>query len=64
LTLVILLYPDSQRREVILSCIPVKGDTILLKGEHTPLVVEHRLLMEAANGAEPVALITVRPAAP
>jgi hypothetical protein len=62
LTLVILLYPDGQRREVILAVVPVTGDTILLKGDKKPLVVEHRLLMEANNGVEPAALISVRPA--
>jgi hypothetical protein len=63
--LVILLYPDGQRREVILATIPVEGDTIRLKDDRQTLVVEHRLLMEAGNnGAEAIALISVRPAAP
>ena len=60
----ILLYPDGQRREVILSTIPTRGDTILLRGDKKSLVVEHRLFMEASNGVEPAVLISVRPAAP
>lgn len=60
----ILLYPNGQRREVILSTIPSEGDTILLRDDKKPLVVEHRLFMEASNGAEPVALISVRHTAP
>jgi hypothetical protein len=62
--LVILLYPDGQRREVILAGIPVKGDTIRLASDPRSLVVEHRLWMESGNGAEPVALISVRKSAP
>jgi hypothetical protein len=64
LILVILLYPDGQRREVILAGIPAKGDTIRLKSDSQTLVVEHRLWMEASNGAEPMMLISVRKAAP
>jgi hypothetical protein len=64
LTTVILLYPDGQRREVILTSIPAKGDTIRLKNEPESLVVEHRLWMETANGDSPAVLISVRPAAP
>lgn len=60
----ILLYPDGQRKEVILAGVPVTGDTIRLKDDPRSLVVEHRLWMESGNGAEPVALISVRPAAP
>jgi hypothetical protein len=62
LILVILLYPDGQRKKVILSGVPVRGDTIRLTDDTTPLVVTHRLWMEASNGAEPAALISVRPA--
>jgi hypothetical protein len=62
--LVILLYPDGQRREAILAGVPVTGDTIRLKDDPHPLVVEHRLWMESGNGAEPVALISVRKAPP
>jgi hypothetical protein len=62
--MVILLYPDGQRREVILAGMPATGDTIRLKGESRPLVAEHRLWMESSNGIEPAVLISVRPAAP
>jgi len=64
-TLVILLYPDGQRREVILAGVPRAGETIrLAAGNGPPLVVEHVLWMQAANGHEPAVLISVRPAAP
>jgi hypothetical protein len=59
---VILLYPDGQRKEVILEGVPQKGDTIRLKGDMTALVVEHRLWMEGGgNGHAPATLISVRP---
>ena len=45
----ILLYPNGQRREVILDGIPGKDDTILLKNETVPLVVEHVLWMETGG---------------
>jgi hypothetical protein len=62
LILVILVYPDSQRRHVILDGIPARGDTILVKGERRSLMVEHRLWMEKENGGiEPATLISVRP---
>jgi hypothetical protein len=64
LTLVILLYPDGQRKEVILAGTPAAGDTIRLRHDPRSLVVEHRLWMESSNGAEPIALVSVRPAAP
>jgi hypothetical protein len=64
LILVILLYPDGQRREVILSGIPDKGDTIRLRNDNNVLVVEHRLWMESVNGVEPALLVSVRQAAP
>ena len=62
MTLVILLYPNGQRREVVLSGIPQKGDTILLKRADRTLVVEHVLWMEASNGQQPNALLSVREA--
>ena len=62
--LVILLYPDGQRREVILAGVPRAGDTIRLKDERKPLVVEHVLWMESSNGVEPAVLVSVRPSAP
>jgi hypothetical protein len=64
LILVILLYPDGQRREVILAGVPRAGETIRLKDDRTRLVIEHVLWMEASNGAEPSVLVSVRPAAP
>lgn len=63
--LVVLLYPDGQRREVILAAVPRIGETIRLKGSHDPLlVIEHVLWMEASNGLEPTVLVSVRHAAP
>ena len=59
--LVILLYPDGQRRKVILAGVPGKGDEILLRGDDDRLVVEHRLWMESSNGREPGVLVSVRP---
>jgi hypothetical protein len=61
LILVILLYPDGQRREVILAGMPRVRDTIRLKNERQPLTVEHVLWMEASNGHEPAVLVSVRP---
>jgi hypothetical protein len=58
---VILLYPNGQRREVILETIPVEGDDILLKDDRVPLHVEHRLHMEAGDSHGPSTLISVRP---
>ncbi len=61
MTLVILLYPDGQRREAILAGVPHVGETVRLKGSREPLlVVEHVLWMESSNGHEPVALVSVR----
>ena len=60
----ILLYPDGQRREVILAGVPRVGETIMLKDDRTRLVIEHVLWMESANGAEPAVLVSVRAAAP
>jgi hypothetical protein len=40
--------------------VPQKGDTILLKNRDHTLTVEHVLWMEASNGAEPTALLSVR----
>ena len=60
MTLVILLYSNGQRREVILSGVPQKGDTILLKKADKTLEVTHVLWMEASNGHEPTALVSVR----
>jgi hypothetical protein len=62
--LVILLYPDGQRREVILAGVPRVGETIRLRNERKPLVIEHILWMESSNGAEPSVLVSVRPVAP
>jgi hypothetical protein len=59
-TLVILLYPNGQRREIILSGDPRKGDQILPEGSAKPLTVENVLWMEAANGHGPAALVSVR----
>lgn len=56
---VILLYPDGQRRELILSGIPFNGQTIRLRNGDV-LNVEHVLHMEAGNGVEPEVLISVR----
>lgn len=60
--LVILLYPDGQRREAILAGVPREGETIRLKGDRKPLGVEHVLWMESSNGREPAVLISVRAA--
>jgi hypothetical protein len=58
--LVILLYPDGQRREVILEGIPRMGETIRLRCGDV-LNVEHVLHMEASgHEREPTALISVR----
>ncbi len=56
---VILLYPNGQRKEVILSGIPRKDETIRLRNGEV-LNVEHVLHMEANNGVEPDALVSVR----
>jgi hypothetical protein len=59
--LVILLYPDGQRREVILAGVPAVGDTIRLRDSGS-LDVEHVLWMEGGgNGQEATALVSVRP---
>jgi hypothetical protein len=59
---VILLYPDGQRKEVILEGVPQKGDTIRLVGDRVALIVEHRLWMESGGGGNaPATLISVRP---
>lgn len=58
--LVILLYPDGQRKEVILAGVPAAGDTIRLRNS-PPLDVEHVLWMESSNGQEPAVLVSVRP---
>ncbi len=61
MTLVILLYPDGQRKEVILAGVPRVGETIRLRSPCAPLVVEHVLWMESGNnGREPVVLVSVR----
>jgi hypothetical protein len=59
-TLVILLFPNGQRKEVILSATPRKGEQVLLEGANKALSVENVLWMEASNGHGPVALISVR----
>jgi hypothetical protein len=64
LILVILLYPDGQRKEVILAGVPRVGETVRLKGDRHPLVIEHVLWMESSNGQEPAVLVSVRAAAP
>jgi hypothetical protein len=61
--LVILLYPDGQRKEVILGGVPREGDRIRLRAAAQPLVVEQVLWMEADNGIEPAVLVSVRAAA-
>lgn len=58
--LVILLYPDGQRREVILAGVPREGETIRLASEQMALTVEHVLWMEASNGQRPAVLVSVR----
>jgi hypothetical protein len=60
--LVILLYPDGQRSEIILAGVPRVGETIRLSVGSSPLSVEHVLWMGASNGHEPSVLISVRPA--
>jgi hypothetical protein len=59
--LVILLYPDGQRREVILAGVPIEGQTVRLRDDRHPLMVEHVLWMESSNGQEPAVLVSVRP---
>jgi hypothetical protein len=61
--LVKLLFPDGQRRDVILPGVPREGDSIRLKGREKPLVVEQVMWMEADNGVEPIVLVSVRPSA-
>jgi hypothetical protein len=58
--LVILLYPDGQRREAVLAGVPRNGETVRLKDDRALLVIEHVLWMEASNGAEPSVLLSVR----
>ena len=58
--MVILLYPDGQREEVILAGVPREGETIRLNNHGKPLTVEHVLWMEASNGHEPAVLVSVR----
>ena len=61
MNVVILLYPNGQRKEVILAGVPRVGETIRLKANDRPLDVENVLWMEADNGIEPVILVSVRP---
>jgi hypothetical protein len=62
-TLVILLYPDGQRKEIILATVPRENETIRLRDGQS-LVVEHVLHMEAENGHEPAVLVSVRKSPP
>lgn len=58
--LVILLYPNGQRKEVILAGVPAVGHNIQLRRNDETLNVEHVLWMESSNGAEPSVLVSVR----
>lgn len=60
---VCLVFPNGNRKEVILSVVPRTGEGIRLRNGHTSdssLVVEYVMHETGMDGKEPVVLVAVR----